>query len=78
MKSLVDRIPKKSFKTAQVSTQKGGGKSKWVQKLYQHCATWSPILNIPTTPRIVASGTRMELPREIMGVKAKVTPSLFT
>ena len=42
MKSLVDRIPKISFKTAQVSTPKGGGKSKWVQKLCQHCATWSP------------------------------------
>ena len=42
MKSLGDRIPKKSFKTAQVSTPEGGGKSKWVQKLCQHCATWSP------------------------------------
>jgi hypothetical protein len=42
MKSLVDCIPKKSFKTAQVSTQKGDGKSKWVQKLCQHCATWAP------------------------------------
>jgi len=42
MKSLGDRIPKKSFKTAQVSTPKSGGKSKWVQKLCQHCATWSP------------------------------------
>ena len=42
MKSLGDHIPKKSFKNAQVSTPKSGGKSKWVQKLCQHCATWSP------------------------------------